>query len=303
MSEVWTTSAMARFAPASCITFWKMRWEPSRVSSQVMPSAFLLKASQTFWATDRPSDEYQTTFPSFFAASITAGSAASTRATSPSARASPIRSPQSLRCVMVALLSFRVWPACPAAPGSRGAPEGRGRRGDVRPLGRSRAAARSSVSTCAPGSARAALARNFASSSSSANGCSGPPRGASCVSSSTRSVDDLDPHVPREAPGVRQGRIHDVAHLAGHLQDTRVARLRLAEPVDPRLALHEDERDAVREAELGAVGSRRAALLRERLPEPMDRALRRPADDLAGSPPDRTRAARGSAPRSPCRAG
>ena len=97
MSEVWTTSAMARFAPASCMTFWKMRWEPSRASSQVIPSAFLLKASQTFWATDSPSDEYQTTLPSFLAASITAGSAASARAQSPSARPSPTRTAQNLR--------------------------------------------------------------------------------------------------------------------------------------------------------------------------------------------------------------
>ena len=97
MSEVWTTSAMVSPAEASCMTFWKTRWEPSRVSSQVMPSAFLLKASQTFWASESPSDEYQTTVPSFLAASITAGSAASARAQSPSTRPSPARTAQSLR--------------------------------------------------------------------------------------------------------------------------------------------------------------------------------------------------------------
>src|SRR4029450_466188 len=124
MSEVWTTSAMARFAPASCMTFWKMRWEPSRVSSHVMPSAFLLKASQTFCATDSPSDEYQTTFPSFLAASTPAGSAPAARATKASPRASAIRSPQHRRWVIIGFLSSSFF-------ASRGAPEGRGRGRDV----------------------------------------------------------------------------------------------------------------------------------------------------------------------------
>ena len=97
MSEVCTTSAIVSPADASCMTFWKMRWDPSRASSQVIPIWCLLKASQTFWASDSPRDEYQTTLPSFLAASRTAGSAASARATRASARPSPARTPQSLR--------------------------------------------------------------------------------------------------------------------------------------------------------------------------------------------------------------
>src|SRR5262249_17635699 len=103
---------MARPAEVSCMTFWNTRWEPSRMSSQVTPSAFLLKASQTFCATDSPSDEYQTTLPSFLAASNTAGSAASAWAHSPRVRLNPARAARSLRCVIAVLLS------CPS-PGSR----------------------------------------------------------------------------------------------------------------------------------------------------------------------------------------
>src|SRR5262245_44415430 len=120
MSEVWTTSAIASPAPVSCMTFWKMRCEPSRASSHVTPIAFLLKASHTFCATDSPSDEYQTTLPSFFAASTTAGSVASAWAARASPRVSPIRSPQHRRCLIIGILSSSV-------SGSAGAPEGRGR--------------------------------------------------------------------------------------------------------------------------------------------------------------------------------
>ena len=125
MSEVWTTSAIVSPADASCMTFWKIRWDPSRASSQVIPIWCLLKASQTFWASDSPRDEYQTTLPSFLAASITAGSAASAAPQSPRARISPARVAQDLSCVIIRLLS------CPCVPSSR-APESPDDRGDIR---------------------------------------------------------------------------------------------------------------------------------------------------------------------------
>src|SRR5262245_34101780 len=235
MSEVWTTSAMARFAPASCMTFWKMRWEPSRVSSHVTPTAFLLKASHTFWATDSPSDEYQTTLPSFLAASRTAGSAASARATKACPRASPIRSPQHRRRVIISPLSF--------LSVSRGAPESRGRGRDVggaldldellkqhgdlhggespgrvdpelqvQLLGRQR---------ILPAAPRRVL-RLF----------------------QYAPVAELHAHVPGEALRVRHGRVEDVADLPRHFQDTRVSGPRVVEPVDPGLSLHQHESDA-----------------------------------------------------------
>src|SRR5205807_785829 len=56
---------------------WTMRWNtrsaPVRSTPTVMPGYFASKARATFSDTGRSSDVYQTTLPSFFAASISAG--------------------------------------------------------------------------------------------------------------------------------------------------------------------------------------------------------------------------------------
>src|SRR5262245_53136078 len=230
MSEVWTTSAMASAAPASCMTFWKMRWEPSRVSSQVMPSAFLLKASQTFWANDSPSDEYQTTLPSFLAASITAGSAASARAASPRARASAIRRVQSLRCAMIDVLPSSLY-------GSRGAPEGGGGgRHVLRAIDREQALAKRVYLGAGqrPGGIGAELRLELLDGQRVLRTA---PRRILRVLQDVP-VGEFHPHVSGEALRVGQARVDDVAHLARYRQDTRISRVCLAEPLDTGLAFH-----------------------------------------------------------------
>src|SRR3972149_2357506 len=97
-SEVSTTSAMARLALVSCITRWKTRPEPVRVSSQVTPGWRCVKVWQTFWAPSSAREEYHTTLPSRFAASGTpcaaAGAAPAATAESAMAATNPIHIPR-----------------------------------------------------------------------------------------------------------------------------------------------------------------------------------------------------------------
>src|SRR3981081_822984 len=59
-------------ACSSCITRCRMRWEPVRCTSPLIPGSAVSKSLATFSELVRASEVYQTTLPSFFAASTRA---------------------------------------------------------------------------------------------------------------------------------------------------------------------------------------------------------------------------------------
>ncbi len=71
-SEVWITSTFLMFACSSCITRWRIRCDPVRCTSTLIPGYAASKSLATFSALGSASDVYQTTLPSFFAASTRA---------------------------------------------------------------------------------------------------------------------------------------------------------------------------------------------------------------------------------------
>ena len=75
-SEVWMTSAFLMFAWSSCITRCSTRCEPVRCTSTLMPGYAASNCLATFSALGRTSEVYQTTLPSFFAASTSFASGA-----------------------------------------------------------------------------------------------------------------------------------------------------------------------------------------------------------------------------------
>src|SRR5439155_21589823 len=99
-SEVWITSAFRMLAWSSCITRCRIRCDPVRCTSTLIPGWAASNSLATRSALDRASEVYQTTLPSFRAASTRASCAAaepaqsgrqSRRARPATRRTSPIR--------------------------------------------------------------------------------------------------------------------------------------------------------------------------------------------------------------------
>src|SRR5919106_6527455 len=72
-SEDWTTSTAWMLLESSWLIRWKRRSAPERSTRGAMPGYFTSNALAIFSATGRSTEVYQTTLPSFFAASINAG--------------------------------------------------------------------------------------------------------------------------------------------------------------------------------------------------------------------------------------
>ena len=72
-SELWSTSTAWMLLAYSWPTRWKIRSPPERSTRMSMPGYLASKALAMRSATGRSTAVYQTTFPSFFAASTRAG--------------------------------------------------------------------------------------------------------------------------------------------------------------------------------------------------------------------------------------
>jgi hypothetical protein len=72
-SDEFTTSQARMLLAASCPIRWNTRSAPERSTRTAMPGYFASNALPTFSDSGRSTEVYQTTLPSFFAASISAG--------------------------------------------------------------------------------------------------------------------------------------------------------------------------------------------------------------------------------------